>query len=123
MIRSVAWSGASRRLFSGWFALLFAPAVFFAHLQTASLLDPWSCGSGNTVWLHLVSGVATVLAGLGAWVAWRLWEQVDREGDSIATGEVPRAGFLAVTGLASSAMITLVLLAQWATEFVIGACQ
>ena len=123
MIGSVPWSGTSRRLFSGWFALLFAPAVFFAHLQSAYLLVPWSCGSGNTFWLHLVSGVATVLSGLGTWVAWRLWEEVDREVGSSASGEVPRTGFLAVTGLASSAMITLVLLAQWATEFVIGPCQ
>ena len=116
-------TGTTRRLFPGGFALLFAPAVFFAHLQTAYLLVPWSCTSGNTFVLHLVSGIATVLSGLGTWVAWRLWEEVEREGTGSAAGEVPRTGFLAVTGLASSAMITLVLLAQWATEFVIGPCQ
>ena len=56
-------------------------------------------------------------------MAWHLWEEMEREGTSEVAGQVPRTGFLAVTGLATSAMITLVLLAQWATEFVISPCQ
>lgn len=112
-----------RRTLAGWFALLFAPAVFFVHLQSAYVLVPWSCIHGSTLLLHLVSSAAVVLGGFGTYVARRVWGESRREAPGKDGGEEPRTRFMAVTGLVTSATITLVLLAQWATEFVITPCQ
>jgi membrane protein YqaA with SNARE-associated domain len=116
-------AGARRHTLAGWFALLFAPAVFFVHLQSAYVLVPWSCIHHSTMLLHLVSSAAVLLGGLGTYVAWRLWGDTKREAPGKGGGEIPRTRFMAVTGLVTSANITLVLLGQWAAEFIISPCQ
>lgn len=35
-----------------WTGFFLAPATFFAHLQVAYVLVPWSCARGNLLWLH-----------------------------------------------------------------------
>ena len=99
-----------------WVGLLLAPAAFFAHLQFAYANVPWACTHDNALWLHL-SGVASVLlAAAGTLVAWRSWRRA-------GGGDPPRARFLAVTGLGTSATITLILLAQWVAAFIISPCE
>jgi hypothetical protein len=116
-------STAARHTIHGWIALLLAPAVFFAHLQSAYVLVPWSCIHHSTVLLHLVSSAAVLLGGLGTYVAWRLWGDTKRGASTAGGGELPRTRFMAVTGMVTSANITLVLLGQWAAEFIISPCQ
>ena len=119
-----------RGLAAQWVGLLLAPAAFFAHLQFAYANVPWACSHGNGLWIH-VSGVASVLlAAAGTLVAWRTWR---RAGDSAprarrdrpdqVSGISPRVRFLAVTGLGTSATITLILLAQWVAAFIISPCE
>jgi hypothetical protein len=127
-----------RGLAAQWVGLLLAPAAFFAHLQFAYANVPWACSHGNALWLH-VSGVASVvLAAVGTLVAWRTWQRAGGdapgEGGGIPsrTGDDPRGAggalpprvrFLAVTGLGTSATITLILLAQWVAAFIISPCE
>ena len=113
----------ARPLFRQWASLLFSPAVFFLHLQTAYVLVNWACSHDNELPLHLVSGLAVVLSGMGTFIAWRLWGELKREPPGKEGGAVPRARLLAVTGFVLSATITLVLIAQWAAEFFLNPCQ
>jgi hypothetical protein len=115
--------GEERGLAAQWVGLLLAPAAFFAHLQFAYANLPWACRTGNELWIH-VSGVASVvLAAVGTLVAWRSWRRAGGDPPGEGGGIPPRARFLGVTGLGTSAIITLILLAQWVAAFIISPCE
>ena len=106
-----------------WVGLFLAPAAFFAHLQIRYVLVPWACATNGQLWIHVVDVLALVLALLGAFAGWRTWERAGREEPSEAGGAVPRTRMMGVTGLATSLMFALVLLAQWVTNFFFSPCQ
>lgn len=114
---------ASPRLAAQWTGLLLAPATFFAHLQGAYVLVPRACRYDATAWLHVVGAAAVLLAAAGAWVAWRVWSHAGRHETTEAGGPLPRARFLGLVGFAMSALLVLLLLAQWGAGFVISPCQ
>ena len=112
-----------RGLAAQWVGLLLAPAAFFLHLQFAYAVVPWACRHGNDFWIH-ASGIASVvLAALGTLVAWWVWRREGGGDPGEGHGISPRARFLAVTGLGTSAIITLILLAQWVAAFVVSSCE
>lgn len=108
-----------------WTGFFLAPAAFFAHLQVAYVLVPWSCMRDNRLWLHVAGAVSVLLALTGVAVAWTVWS---RESDAglEAPGEHggprPRARFLAVAGVVMSAMFALLLAAQWAAALFLSPC-
>ncbi|MFL5574993.1 MAG: hypothetical protein ACJ79S_03355 [Gemmatimonadaceae bacterium] len=106
-----------------WVGLLLAPATFFAHLQIAYVLVPRVCAHGGEVWIHVAGVASVVLAAVGALVAWRVWERAGRGAPGDGGGPAPRARFLAVIGVAESALFVLLLLAQWLAAFFISPCQ
>ncbi|HEU4629781.1 MAG TPA: hypothetical protein VFS08_08535 [Gemmatimonadaceae bacterium] len=112
-----------RGLAEQWLGLLLAPAVFFAHLQLAYMMVPWACERREELWIHVTGAVAVLLAAAGTAVAWRAWSRAGREPPGDAGGPVPRARFLAVTGLLTSALFVLLLLSQWVAGFFIAPCQ
>jgi hypothetical protein len=114
---------ARRGLAAQWVGLLFAPAVFFAHLQGAYVLVPRACRYDAVVWIHVVSLASVVAAAAGTWVAWRVWSEAGRYESTEPGGPLPRARFLGVVGFVMSAMFVLLLLAQAAAGFVISPCQ
>src|SRR5690348_14658330 len=112
-----------------WLGFFLAPAVFFAHLQIAYVLVPWSCTMRNELWQHVVGFIAVVLSLAGVAAAW-----ISRARTS-AAGEHPpghpvegpaalfRTRFMGDTGLGMSVVITLILLMQWIAGFFITVCQ
>ena len=106
-----------------WVGIVLAPATFAAHLQISYVLVRWSCLRDADVWMHVVDLGAIALAAVGTWAAWRAWERAGRVDPGEEGGPLPRTRFLGVTGLGFSAMITLVLIAQWVAAFFISTCQ
>ena len=112
-----------RGLAAQWVGLLLAPAVFFLHLQFAYAIVPWSCRHDNDFWIH-ASGIASVLlAALGTLVAWRVWRREGGDDPGEEHGISPRARMLGVSGLGVSALLTLILVAQWVAAFVVSPCE
>ena len=106
-----------------WVGLLLAPAAFFLHLQFAYAVVPWACRHRDDFWIH-ASGIASVALGaIGTLVAWRVWRREGGSAPGEGHGIPPRARFLAVTGLGTSAVITLILAAQWVAAFVVSSCE
>lgn len=103
--------------------MFLAPATFFAHLQLAYVLVPWSCARDNHLVLHLVGFLSVVLAAAGAFVAWRAWSAEGRDEPGELGGPHPRARMLGVVGAVMSAFFTLLLLAQWVAAFFLSPCQ
>ena len=106
-----------------WVGMFLAPAAFAAHLQISYVLVRWACLRDADVWVHVVDLGAIALSAVGTWAAWRAWERAGRVDPGEEGGPLPRTRFLGVTGLGFSAMITLVLIAQWVAAFFISTCQ
>jgi hypothetical protein len=106
-----------------WVGMFLAPAVFAVHLEVTYNVIPWACARGGELWVHVVDVVALLLALVGTIAAWRVWQRTAREAPGDAGGSVPRTGFLGLTGLGFSGVITLVLFGQWIAAFYISVCQ
>ena len=110
-----------------WTGFFLAPVTFFAHLEVAYVLVPWSCMRSNTLWLHVAGFASVFLAAIGTAVAWMVWTRESDDDGHDAPGQHggprPRARFLAVTGFVMSAMFVLLLAAQWAAALFLSPCQ
>ena len=106
-----------------WVALLLAPAAFFVHLQVAYVLVPWACVARGQIWVHLSAVIAIALALAGAWAGWLVHARAESAQSNEGAGAVPRTRFLGLTGLGTSIVFALILIAQWAAGFIISPCQ
>lgn len=106
-----------------WTGLFLAPAVFFIHLQGAYLIVLWACERQGAAWIHAAGIAAVVIAAAGALVAWRVRSVTGHAEPGDLPGARPRARFIAECGLAVSAVITLILIAQVLAGFFIPPCQ
>ena len=106
-----------------WVGAFLAPAAFAAHFQIDYVLVRWVCLRNADVWMHVVDLSAIALSGIGTWAAWHAWVQAGRVDPGEEGGPLPRTRFLGATGLGFSALITLVLIAQWIAAFFISTCQ
>lgn len=101
---------APRRGADPWLGLGLAPAAFAAHLQLAYATVSWACATHREWWLHLIGAMSVALALVGVWAAARAARR-------------PESRFLGMTGLGTSAVLTLLLIAQWAAVFIVTPCQ
>ena len=107
-----------------WVGLGLAPATFVVHLQVGYLLVLWACGNrAHELWIHVAGVLSVVLAAVGTWAAWLAWVKAGAEAPGEGPGPVPRTRLLAVSGLGMSALLTLLLLAQWVTAFFLSPCH
>jgi hypothetical protein len=106
-----------------WVGMFLAPAVFAVHLQLTYNMIPWACVRGGDVWIHVSGLLSVVLALVGTVVAWRVWLRAGREVPGEGGGSLARTRFIGATGLGFSAIVTLVLTAQWVAAFFVSPCQ
>ena len=121
--RAIPREPEAHSLAAQWTGLFLAPAVFFAHLQGAYLIVLWACERQGIGWVHASGVVAIALSAIGTVVAWRLWKAAGSAAQGDLPGTRARARFIAECGLALSAVITLILVAQLVAGFFISPCQ
>jgi hypothetical protein len=106
-----------------WPALIIAPLLALTSIGIGYALVPWVCSQQRPLVLHattLVFLVVTLALGLLSWMEWR------RTGPGYGADrgdEGQRAGFLSLLAMSSGAFFSLVILAQWITQWFIPACQ
>jgi hypothetical protein len=93
-------------------AILAAPLAWLVFLQAEYMLVPWAChrGAERHSALYVVAGLALLVAAGSALLAWRHWTLSGR-GDAAAAPPVGRSTFLALTGIGSSVLFFVVILA------------
>jgi hypothetical protein len=95
-----------------WLAIVIGPLAWLAYLQTAYALVPWACKrpAGGIIALLAVGVFALALSTAGLATAWQAWKRVGRAGapPGMATG---RTRFMALTGIGTSALFILVVVA------------
>jgi len=98
------------------FALLGAPMIALVDQSVAYAVVSWSCAHGSTLLMHLVhfvSLVATVVAAILAFGAWR---------GTLAAESVLQSHFLAGVATASATLSALTIAAMWMPVWMVSSC-
>lgn len=101
-----------------------APLAWLVFLQTEYALVPWACrhGSRHHPALIVIAIAALLVAAGSGLLGWREWRVSGRR----AGDEPPplgRSAFLALTGLGTSLLFTLLILASSALLLIFTACD
>ena len=106
-----------------WFSILAPPLAFLLNLQLSYVLVSQACVTGRHLLLHLVPVGTLLLAVSGGVSAWYNWRRTGHAGSTEAAGVLPRSRFMAATGLLTSGLFILVIVAQWLPNFLLHPCQ
>jgi hypothetical protein len=107
-----------------WVGLLSGPAAWAVQLQTAYALASWACDSGTVaLTLHLVSGACLLAAAGGAGVAWRNWQAAGGWPSSTDETTTGRTRLMALLGVMTGTLFSLVILAQWVAAMILDPCS
>jgi hypothetical protein len=104
-----------------WAGVLVGPTAMLLQLETNYGLVLWSCATGKTWPLHLVSLVALLATVVAGWLAYRVWGRVKAHEDS--GGPVGRSRFMAAVGILISLLMCVVIVAQWIPVFIHHPCE
>ena len=105
-----------------WAGVLGGPVAWSVQMQAGYALSRFSSEHRwLTVMHHLVSLLAVAAAAWCAWLAWREWQRLGGGEPGGSEGGVPgRSRFLALLGVVTSGLFTLVIVAQWVPVFFIS---
>ena len=106
-----------------WAGVLAGPLAMLTQLQVNYALVLWACGAGREWALHLVVILALVVAIAGGLLSWRNWRRAGAGWEDEGAGPLPRSRFMAAVGILISALLSLVIIAQWIPIFVYSPCQ
>ncbi|HEV2765220.1 MAG TPA: hypothetical protein VGV38_19715 [Pyrinomonadaceae bacterium] len=106
-----------------WAGVLAAPLAMLVELQVNYALVPWACHT-NRVWpVHLTALIALALTVGGGLLSWRNFRRAGEKWEDDGAGVLPRSRLMASLGVLISALIALVVLAQWLAVFFYNPCQ
>ena len=103
--------------------ILLPPFAWFLTQQLSFMLVPWACVTERQFILYAVTLAMLLLAIGGGLVARRSWWRLGYDRAAGAGGVMARSRFMAVGGVLSSAMFSLVIVAQGIPSFILNACE
>ena len=99
------------------------PIAVLVNEELIYVTNMWACGTGKQLAMHVVPIVCLLVTFGAGLLAWRAWDRVGRGVEDEAATVDSRSRFLALGGMAISALSALLILAQWLAIFVFGACM
>lgn len=119
LVRFTRWPGMLRLTLG----IVVGPIATLVNEELIYVTNMWACGTGNQLAMHVVPFIC-VLVALGAFfLAWSDWVSVGRGVEDEAATVDSRSRFIALAGMAISAISVLLILIQWLAIFVFGACM
>ena len=118
-VRLTRWPG----LLSLTLGIVVGPIAVLANEELIYVTNMWACGTGKQLAMHVVPIICLVVTFGAGLLAWRDWDRVGRGVEDEAATIDSRSRFLALGGMAISALSALLILAQWLAIFVFGACM
>lgn len=107
-----------------WAGVLVPPLAMLTNLSLGFALVPWSCGAKSRVLLHAEIALLVIISVAAGFVAHREWRRHGGGGEADESGgPAARSRLLGVFGMASSALFTLILLAQWLANAFLTPCN
>jgi hypothetical protein len=117
--RLTRWPG----LLSLTLGIVAGPIAVLVNEELIYVTNMWACGTGKQLAMHVVPIICLLVTLGAALLAWRDWDRVGRGIEDEAATIDSRSRFLALGGMAVSALSALLILAQWLAIFVFGACM
>jgi hypothetical protein len=107
-----------------WLGFGIAPIAWAVQLQTVYAAAQQTCQGDISIFtLHVVSGVCLLTTALGGLLATWNWMRAARNWPSQDdSGFVARHHFIAAEGMLTSALFTLVIIAQWLAVVNLSPC-
>jgi hypothetical protein len=112
-----------RGIFLLWAGLLVPPAAWLLQLQAAYLMVYVSCATGGNLAYHLASLAALAVAAAGGLLSWRNWRRAGPEVPGERGGPLTRSRFMALLGVLTGALFSVVIIAQWLPGFILPPCN
>jgi hypothetical protein len=106
-----------------WWGVFAGPAAWKLQLVTNYALHPYLCWHRLEIVNHLLSVAFLLVALSGAVVAYRAWRHMGEATDLAQGGVIGRSRFMAVSGIALSIYLALVIFGQWVPNIVLSACD
>ncbi|HEY2378498.1 MAG TPA: hypothetical protein VGH98_21135 [Gemmatimonadaceae bacterium] len=102
--------------------LLLGPIAALVNEEMIYLTNMWVCGHGAPIGMHIVAVVCLLVAIAAGLLARADWGRVGRGTESESAMIDSRTRFLALGGMAVSALSALLIVMQWLAVFVFGPC-
>jgi hypothetical protein len=103
--------------------VVLGPIAALANEELIYVGNMWACGTGRQLAMHVVPIICLIVALGAGLLAWKDWVRVGGGTEDEAATVDSRSRFLALCGIAVSALSALIILAQWLAIFVFGACM
>jgi hypothetical protein len=102
--------------------LLVGPIAALFNQGLIYVANMWACGAGTRLALHVVPALCLAVSVGAGLLARADWARVGRGTHAEEATVSSRSRFLALSGMATSALSALVILAQWLAIFVFDPC-
>jgi hypothetical protein len=106
-----------------WAGILAGPGAFALNLTVTYALVHWTCATDRQALLHLISLFAFIIVLVGSWISWVALQHAPAALETEGGTPLARARFMALLGLASSALFALAIIANAYPQWVLDACQ
>jgi hypothetical protein len=106
-----------------WTGILAGPCAFAFDLTVSYALVQWTCVSQRQVVLHLITPATLAVVTGGAMVSWVALQRTESGAPTDGGDPRQRARFMALLGLASSALFAVAILAIGVPRWVLDACH
>ena len=106
-----------------WAGILAGPSAFALNLTVTFALVHWTCATDRQSLLHVISLFAFILVLAGSWLSWVALRHAPSTLETEGGTPQARARFMALLGLASSALFALAIIANAYPQWVLNACQ
>lgn len=103
--------------------VVLGPIAMLVNEELIYVSNMWACGTGKQMAMHIVPLICLLVALGAGFLAWSDWVSVGRGVEDEAATIDSRSRFLALAGMAASALSALLILAQWLAIFVFGSCM
>lgn len=105
-------------------AFLVGPLAWLAFLQTAYALVPWACRrpTGGMIALLAAAALGLALSTAGLAAAWQGWRRIGHAGAAGGTA-TSRTRVMALTGIGTSALFVLVVVAGMLPLLLLAPCN
>jgi len=106
-----------------WAGLLVGPIAVLVQLEANYALVLWACANNRTWLLHLVSLLALVTTVIVGALSFNNWRRLGSQYSEDEAGAVPRSRFMSLVGILVSALMLLVIIAQWIPILIFRPCE
>ena len=102
---------------------LLAPLAWLLDLQISYAMVKWACATDRSVMLLLLPLGSLALIGLATWWSWSCWARLRDQATSEGGRLQDRSYFLALAGLAMSAVFGLLIITSYAPRLLLSPCE